>query len=152
MKRTCSTVAPTGPENSLLSFSESMEHSSLMLSSCTVASLDPFSSHFRVYVLLRGNNRSLRTPAMIDSGATALFLSWKFVKKHHIIVQPLKREIRLNNIDGTANKAGQIIHLVRAQVVIEDHKVFLNLLIILLRDKDMMIRYIYLYTHNPKID
>lgn len=50
--------------------------------------MNPDSSHFRVQVKLKGRNRSTGTVAMIDSGATALFLDHLFVKKHNIPSRP----------------------------------------------------------------
>ena len=76
------------------------------VSSCTIPAIDKNSSHFHIKVILKGKNRSARVPAMIDSGATALFISHKFVQKNNVRLQPLAHAIKLSNIDGTQNKAG----------------------------------------------
>ena len=50
---------------------------------------------------------------MIDSGATACFVSQRFVERHQLLMIPLERNIALHNIDGSKNKAGQITHRAR---------------------------------------
>jgi hypothetical protein len=47
---------------------------------------------------------------MIDSGATALFVSKCFVQRHHIICSLLPNTIALHNIDGSKNKAGLLTY------------------------------------------
>lgn len=92
------------------------------ISSCTVLSLDLFGQHFHIPVLVQGSNRTARVSAMIDSGATALFLSHKFAAKHHIPFKKLPHTIKVSNIDGTANKAGSITHFARLHLIIGKHK------------------------------
>ena len=72
------------------------------ISSCRISVYDPNASHFRIPVIIAGLNRSLRTPAMIDSGATALFINRRFVEKHKIVKHPLAHFISINNIDGVS--------------------------------------------------
>ena len=59
---------------------------------------------------------------MIDSGATAMFISQRFVNKHHVNTQPLSHTIALHNIDGTKNKASGITHSARLTLIISDYK------------------------------
>ena len=68
--------------------------------------IDLNSSHFCVQVKLKGRNRSTGTAAMIDSGATALFLDYSFIEKNNISLTPLRQPIDLYNIDGSSNQAG----------------------------------------------
>jgi hypothetical protein len=80
------------------------------ISSCTVWTVDSFSSHLRFSVLVSGINRSVRTLAMLDSGAMAVFINERFVSQHNILRRPLTRPIALHNIDGSINKAGSLTH------------------------------------------
>jgi hypothetical protein len=80
------------------------------ISSCTVWTVDPFSSHLRFSVVVSGTNRSAHTLTMLDSGATAVFINERFVSKHNILRRPLTRPIALHNIDGSINKAGSLTH------------------------------------------
>jgi hypothetical protein len=80
------------------------------VSSCTVWTVDPFSSHLCFSVIVSRTNRSARTLAMLDSGATAVFINERFVSKHNILCCPLTRPIALHNIDGSINKTGSLTH------------------------------------------
>lgn len=66
---------------------------------------------------------------MIDSGATALFISHRFVKKNNVYLHRLARDIPLYNIDGSKNSAGSISHYVRLQVLMGDYTEWLEFLV-----------------------
>jgi hypothetical protein len=78
------------------------------INSCVVSELTPSSSHFKVQITLRGRNCSTTIAAMVDCGATALFISRRFVKKNKIRTHLIPHEILLYNIDGSRNHAGGI--------------------------------------------
>ena len=46
--------------------------------------------------------------ALLDSGATGLFMDVMFVEKHQLTTCPLTQPIPVYNIDGTPNEAGSI--------------------------------------------
>jgi hypothetical protein len=83
-----------------------------------VSSIDPLRNHFHINVIIKGINRSICSPAMIDSGATALFVSKRFVQRHHIICLPLPNTIALHNINSSKNKAGSLTHFARLTLMI----------------------------------
>jgi hypothetical protein len=83
-----------------------------------VSSIDPLGNHFCVNVIIKGINRNIRFPAMIDSGATALFVSKHFMQRHHIICSPLPNTIALHNINGSKNKAGLLTYFARLTLTI----------------------------------
>ncbi|EIW73735.1 hypothetical protein CONPUDRAFT_25325, partial [Coniophora puteana RWD-64-598 SS2] len=58
----------------------------------------------------------METTAMVDSGATALFLDQLFVDQHKISTFPLRSPIRITNIDGSPNRAGNISHFARLRL------------------------------------
>lgn len=97
-------------------------------------------------------NRSLRTPAMIDSGATALFINKKFVEKNSILKRPLKNQIKVNNIDGTSNKAGYITHYTRLTLSIGAYKEDTEFLITDLSPESLILGLPWLKKVNPRID
>ena len=95
------------------------------ISTCNISTaleINPRSSHFHVEITLKEQNRDIATAAMVDSGATALFMNKEFIRQHGIWTFPLRRPIGIFNIDGTKNQAGQITHFVRAQLSIDGHK------------------------------
>ena len=70
--------------------------------------IKPGASHYRVNVWLQEKGLELKTAAMVDSGATALFLDKEFVRKHKIPTFLMKKPLPIYNIDGTENRAGKI--------------------------------------------
>jgi hypothetical protein len=86
--------------------------------SCIVSSINPLGNHFHVNVIIKGINRSICSSAMIDSGATTLFVSKRFVQRHHIIYSPLPNTIALHNIDGSKNKARLLTHFAHLTLTI----------------------------------
>jgi hypothetical protein len=82
------------------------------ISSYTVWTVDLFSSHLHFSVLVSKTNKSACTLAMLNSGATAVFINERFVLQHNILCHPLTRPIALHNINGSINKAGSLIHFV----------------------------------------
>ena len=89
---------------------------------------------------------------MIDSGATALFVHDKFVRKHHIAKFPLKHEITVRNIDGTQNKAGKITHFAKLTIKLGGYEGQKQFLITDVRPKDMILGLPWLKEVNPNID
>ena len=66
---------------------------------------------------------------MIDSGATALFISKRFVERNKIFKHTLPHEIVLYNIDGTKNQADSLQHFVQLQLTVGTYTEQLELLV-----------------------
>ncbi|EGN99437.1 hypothetical protein SERLA73DRAFT_53790 [Serpula lacrymans var. lacrymans S7.3] len=54
--------------------------------------------------------KTIRTKALIDSGATDDFMDTKFAIRHRLPLQKLPTPITCKNVDGTTNKNGKITH------------------------------------------
>jgi predicted aspartyl protease len=117
-----------------------------------VSSIDPLGNHFCVNVVIKGINRSIRSPAIIDSGATALFVSKRFVQRHHIICSPLLNTIALHNIDGSKNKAGSLTHFARLTLTIGSWNEPTDFLVTDLSPEDIILGLPWLKKVNPTID
>jgi hypothetical protein len=89
---------------------------------------------------------------MIDSGATVLFVSKRFVQRHHIICSPLPNTIALHNIDGSKNKAGLLTHFAYLTLTIGSWNEPTNFLITDLSPKDIILGLPWLKKVNPTID
>jgi predicted aspartyl protease len=124
------------------------------ISTCTLSAceIDPFSSHFRANVGLRGKNKSTTTAAMIDSGATGLFIDKGFAQRHRMALRPLKQPIRLHNIDGSNNTAGQITHFVRLYMTLGKYKEWTDFLVTNLGVDILILGLPWLRKVNPLID
>ena len=55
-------------------------------------------------------DRTVETPALIDSGAGGTFIDETFARNHHIALTPLITPLPVYNVDGTLNKLGKITH------------------------------------------
>ncbi|KAI0348248.1 hypothetical protein BDW22DRAFT_1314423, partial [Trametopsis cervina] len=55
-----------------------------------------------------GVRRSKEVVAMVDSGASTLFINKRFVEENKIRTRKLKQPIPVYNIDGTPNRNGSI--------------------------------------------
>jgi hypothetical protein len=89
---------------------------------------------------------------MIDSGATALFISKCFVQRHHIIYSPLLNTIALHNIDGSKNKAGLLTHFAHLMLMIGSWNEPTNFLVTDLSPEDIILGLLWLKKVNPTID
>lgn len=125
------------PLSSTSQMSPSSSYNSL--SSCTIPLLNPLGSHFYISVLVKGINRSIRSFAMLDSRATALFVSKHFVQRHHIICLLLPREIALHNINSTKNKAGSLSHFICLTLTLSTWSKPTDFLVMDLEPKDVIL-------------
>ena len=90
--------------------------------------------------------------ALLDCGATGLFLDTKFVQHHGITTRKLPRAIPVYNVDGTLNKNGSITEEVDLTMVVDNHTEQVSFAVTDLGDKSCIIGHTWLYHHNPEID
>ena len=84
----------------------------------TISETKEVKSHFHISCYLKGRHRTVKVAAMVDSGATALFVDKKYANSQRMWQIPLEHPIRLYNIDGTLNEAGSITHKVKLRLQI----------------------------------
>ena len=87
-------------------------NSDAALNSVIIPETKSSKSHFHISCHLKGHHRTVKVAAMVDSGATSLFIDHKFAKQHRMVQQILEHPITLYNIDGSWNEAGSITHKV----------------------------------------
>jgi predicted aspartyl protease len=117
-----------------------------------VSFIDLLGNHFCVNVIIKGINRSIRSPAIIDSGATILFVSKRFLQCHHIIYTPLPNTIALHNIDGSKNKAGSLTHFAHLTLTISSCNEPTDFLVTDLGPEDIILGLPWLKKVNPTIN
>jgi hypothetical protein len=137
-------------ENGLTSIANSNLYDNI--NSCVIPELTPSSSHFKVQILLKGRNRSASLAAMVDCGATALFISKRFVRDNKIRTYLLPRAIPLYNIDGSKNCAGGITHSTHLRLRVGDTEECRQFLVTELGPEDVVLGLPWLRSANPKID
>ena len=55
-------------------------------------------------------HEGITVKALLDSGATGMFIDRKMVAKHGFRLQKLKRPVVVRNVNRTNNSAGAITH------------------------------------------
>lgn len=106
------------------------------------------SEHFHVPITLGGRHKSKEVTAMIDSGASTLFINKKFVEKYNVKTQKLKQP----NIDGTPNRAGFITEMAVLTTAVGEHKEKSVFTVTDIGPEDVIIGIDWLRYHNPNID
>jgi hypothetical protein len=122
------------------------------IDSCIVPELMLLSSHFKIQVSLKGRNHSASVAAMVDCGATALFISERFIKTNSICTHPLVRNIPLYNIDRSKNKVDNISHFACLQLRVGEVEDWREFLVTDLGLEDVVLGLPWLHSANPMID
>ena len=117
-----------------------------------VPELNPSDSHFKIRVVLEGQNRSALVAAMVDCGATALFISERFVKTNKVHTRPLPWKVRLCNINGSENRVGSISRITCLRLQVGDERDWEEFLVMDLGLEDVVLGLPWLRKVNPKID
>jgi hypothetical protein len=91
---------------------QQVKSSDAALNSVIIPETKHAKSHFHISCILKGRHRTTKVAAMVDSGATVLFIDKKYTDSQKMWQVPLVQQIRLHNIDGTLNEAGSITHKV----------------------------------------
>jgi hypothetical protein len=59
--------------------------------------------------------------ALLDSGATGMFIDREYVKTNRFTTRSLSRPIPLRNVDGTSNEAGDVTEVVELVLKYKNH-------------------------------
>ena len=114
--------------------------------------IKPGASHYRVNVCLQEKGLQLDVAAMVDSGATALFLDEKFVRRHKIPTFLMKRALPIYNIDRTENRAGKIERCANLRLTVDQMSRWMDFLVTDLGGADVILGLLWLREANPSID
>jgi len=66
-------------------------------------------------------HEGITVKALLDSGATGMFMDKRAAAKHGFMLQKLERPIKVRNVDGTNNSGRAIIHQVEVNVYYKGH-------------------------------
>ena len=111
-----------------------------------------FSTHIQVQLRTLDTGAQLDLKALLDSGATGLFLSTSFVRMNNLNTRKLPRAIPVYNVDGTLNQGGSITEEVDLIMMYQGHTEKATFAVCDLGDKDAIIGHTWLFSHNPEID
>jgi len=90
--------------------------------------------------------------ALLDSGATGMFMDKKMAAKHGFRLQKLERPVAVRNVDGTNNSGGAIIHQVEVNVYYKSHIERMRMDVCDLGKTDMILGMLWLQAYNPEIN
>jgi hypothetical protein len=97
-----------------------------------------------------GLRRSLK--ALLDCGATGLFLDGDYVAANNITTRRLTRPIPVYNVDGTLNEAGSIREVADIILRYNNHAERAIFAVTKLGNQDMLLGMTWLKEHNPEVD
>jgi len=90
--------------------------------------------------------------ALLDSGATGLFMSKSLAQKGGYKLIKLDRPLQVRNVDGTGNSGGAITHEVEVNMFYKGHVERVRMDVCELGKTDVILDMPWLAAHNPEID
>ena len=97
-------------------------------------------------------HKGITIKALLDSGATGMFMDQRMAVRHGFRLQKLERPIVVKNINGTNNSAGSITHQVEVNVYYKGHVERMRIDVCNLGRTDIILGMLWLQAHNPEIN
>ena len=90
--------------------------------------------------------------ALLDSGATGLFMDMTFAREKGFKIEKLKNPLLVRNVDGTVNAGGAIIHQVECNMFFKGHIKRVRMDVCNLGKTEVILGMLWLAAHNLEID
>jgi len=90
--------------------------------------------------------------ALLDSGATGMFMDRQTAAKHGFKLQKLERPIAVRNVDGTNNSRGAIMHQVEYNIYYKGHVERMRMDVCDLGKTEVILGMPWLAAHSPEIN
>jgi len=97
-------------------------------------------------------HEGITVKALLDSGATRIFMDKRMVARHRFKLKKLERLIMVRNIDGTNNSGGAITHQVEYNVYYKGHVERMRMDVCDLGKTEVILGMPWLAAHNPEIN
>jgi hypothetical protein len=110
------------------------------------------SLHLKVEVVTTDTQQLISFMALLNCGATGLFVDKGFVNQNKITTRTLTHPIPVYNIDRTQNEAGSICEVVDVILHYKDHSERVQFAVTGLRKQDAILGYNWLREHNLEVD
>lgn len=91
-------------------------------------------------------------PALLDCGATGLFMDTEFVQGNNLMTRKLPRAIPVYNVDGTLNEGGSITQELDMIMHYKDHTERATFAVCNLGRRAVIVGHTWLKFHNPEIN
>src|SRR3981189_1064915 len=92
------------------------------------------------------------TSALVDCGATGLFVDTEYVRSNNLSTRRLTTPIPVYNVDGTTNEAGAITEIADIILRYKGHAERTQFAVTSLGKQNMILGFTWLREHNPEID
>lgn len=96
--------------------------------------------------------KTVAITALLDCGASELFINTKTVKKLGIPTIKLIKPKKVFNADGTENKEGSVTHVVNLPIIIDQHEKIETVWVTNIGEEDFIIGLTWLRKWNPSIN
>ena len=97
-------------------------------------------------------HKGITVKALLDSGATGMFMDKWMAARYGFKLQKLERPIAVRNVDGTNNSGGAIIYQVEANVYYKGHVERMRMDVCDLEKTEIILGMPWLAAHNPEIN
>jgi len=97
-------------------------------------------------------HEGITVKALLDSGATGMFMDKKMAAKHGFRLQKLERPVAVKNVDGMNNSGRAITHQVEVNVYYKSHVERMRMDVCDLGKTDVILGILWLQAYNPEIN
>ena len=108
--------------------------------------------HICFDIQLFGKYKKADLKAMLDCGASTIFIHPRLVKEKNITTQRFPQPIQLRNIDNSMNAIGMITHEADIGLRIGSHEEIATFAVADIGDDDIILGIDWLRKHNPEVD
>jgi len=98
------------------------------------------------------SHEGVAVKALLDSGATGLFMDMTFAKEKGFKIERIKSPLLVKNVDGTVNVGGAITHQVECNMFFKGHIERVRIDVCNLGRTEVILGMPWLAAHNPEID
>ena len=117
-----------------------------------IQATDSFSIQLKVGLQTTDTSEHFSVKALLDSGATNLFIDRDYVNRNCINTCALTRPVPIQNVDSTLNEASEVWEVVDLILHYEDHTKRAMFVVTGLGKQDVILGYTWLQEHNPEVD
>ena len=98
------------------------------------------------------SHKGVAVKALLDSGATGLFMDTTFAKEKGFKIERMKNPLLVKNVDGTVNVGGAIMYQVECNMFFKGHVERVRMDVCNLGKTEVILGMPWLVAHNPEID
>jgi len=98
------------------------------------------------------SHEGVAVKALLDSGATGLFMNMTFAREKSFRIERMKNPLLVKNMDRTVNVGGAITHQVKCNMFFKGHIERVRMDICNLGKTEVILGMPWLAAHNPEID